>query len=96
MPLSVDEPGFKILGDPAGAALALGTHSDVHGKAADPARHMVSFDTDDIDDEVRRLKEQSVEFIEEPPSTPDAAVRVATFKDPEGNYVQLLQFMRAM
>jgi predicted enzyme related to lactoylglutathione lyase len=37
------------------------------------------------------LKSAGVEFIEEP--TPAGnGLRIATFKDPDGNYIQLLQF----
>ena len=89
----LEAPGFVILGDPAGPSVALGTHSEVHGPSRDPARHMVGLETDDIEGETSRLKSQGVEFIEEPTDAGgDGGVRVATFKDPEGNLVQLLQF----
>ena len=88
----METPGFVILGDPAGPALALGTHSEVHGPSRDPARHMVGLETDDIERETARLKSHGVEFIEEPTDAGgNGGVRVATFKDPEGNLVQLLQ-----
>ena len=88
--VSLEAPGFVVLGNPRGPAVALGTHSDVHGKNADAARHMVGLETDDIEGEFQRLKARGVEFIEEP--TKFDAVTVATFKDPEENLVQLLQF----
>jgi len=92
LPLSVDTPGFVVLGSggPGTPAVTLGTHSEVKGKNMDPARHMVGFLTDDIQADFQRLKAKGVEFIEEPAEFPN--VTVATFKDPEGNYVQLLQF----
>ncbi len=91
MPVSVDTPGFVVLGsNPRGPSMTLGTHSEVKGKNTDPARHMVGFETDDIQADFQRLKSKGVEFIEEP--TKFDQVTVATFKDPEGNYVQLLQF----
>ena len=74
----------------------LGTHSDVKGTNSDPARHMVGLETDDIDADYERLKAMGVEFIEAPNTTPDDGLRIATFKDPEGNLVQLLQFSGAM
>jgi len=92
LPVGLDTPGFVVLGESHEPALALGTHSEVHGPAAEPARHTVAFETDDIDAEFARLKEQGVEFIEEPTAPGDTGVRVATFKDPEGNLIQLLQF----
>lgn len=92
LPLSVDTPGFVVLGSGAAGtpSVTLGTHSEVKGKNADPARHMVGFTTDDIQADFQRLKSKGVEFIEEPTDFPN--VTVATFKDPEGNYLQLLQF----
>lgn len=95
LPVGMETPGFVIMGDPDAPSMALGTHSEVRGAAIDPARHITGLETDDIDGEVARLKGRGVEFIEEP-GDPDEAVRVATFKDPEGNYVQLLQFAGPM
>src|SRR2546430_11805003 len=48
--------GFVVLGDLKTPALALGTHSEVHGRNADPARHMVGLATDAIDADCKRLK----------------------------------------
>ncbi len=91
MTVSVDTPEFVVLGtNPGGPSVTLGTHSDVKGKNADPARHMVGLAVDDVRAEYARLKSKGVEFIDEP--TDFGQVTVATFKDPEGNYLQLLQF----
>lgn len=92
--VGMEAPGFVILGDPNAPAAALGTHSEVRGKVVDPARHIVGFDTDDIKGDCARLKSAGVEFVEEPNN--QGGVWIATFKDPEGNLVQLLQFERAM
>jgi predicted enzyme related to lactoylglutathione lyase len=90
--VGMESPGFVLLGDSALEApgLALGTHSEVHGRNGDPARHMVGFATDDIKADWKRLKEAGVEFIEDP--TDDGTLIIATLKDPEGNLVQLFQF----
>ena len=90
--VAMQTPAFVVLGDPSGPALALGTHSDVRGKAADPYRHIVALDVDDIAAEHRRLQDAGVEFIEEPNRPPGAPVTVATLVDPEGNLLQLQQF----
>lgn len=82
-------PGFAVLGERDAPALRLGTHSEVHGRNADPARHMVSFDTDDLSGDWKRLKAAGVEFIEDP--TDYGGVWIATLKDPEGNLIQLFQ-----
>lgn len=85
----IEAPGFVVFGDTNAVTLSLGTHSEVKGKNVDPARHMVGLQTDDIEGEFRRLKSEGVEFVDVPTTFDD--VVVATFKDPEGNYVRLLQ-----
>jgi predicted enzyme related to lactoylglutathione lyase len=84
-----ESPGFVVLGELEAPALALGTHSEVHGRNADPARHMVGLATDDVRTEWKRLKAAGVEFVEDP--TDYGNLRIATLKDPEGNLVQLLE-----
>ena len=86
---SVQIPGFVVLGELGTPVLALGTHSDVRGRNADPARHMVGLLTDDVDADSKRLKNAGVEFVEDP--TDYDRLRIATLKDPEGNLIQLLQ-----
>lgn len=91
LPLAVDTPGFVVLGsNPTGSSVTLGTHSEVKGNNGDPARHMVGLTTDDIKGDVQRLKSKGVEFIDE--GEDFGNITVATLKDPEGNYIQLLQF----
>ncbi len=87
--VGMEAPGFVIFGDPDEPAFALGTHSEVQGRVVDPARHMVGLDTDDIHGDYARLKGAGVEFVEEP--NRQGPGWIATFKDPEGNLVQLLQ-----
>jgi predicted enzyme related to lactoylglutathione lyase len=91
-PVAVDTAGFVVLGERGAPALALGTHSEVHGRNADPARHMVGLTSDDITADWKRLKDAGVEFVEDPKDY--GSVWAATFKDPEGNLLQLLQFGR--
>ncbi len=82
--VSVQTPGFVVLG-----GLGLGTHSDVRGRNADPARHMIGLATNDITTDWKRLKDTGVEFMEDP--TDYGNLIIATLKDPEGNLVQLFQ-----
>lgn len=90
LPVLNDTPEFVVFGyDPGGPVFCLGTHSEVHGNNNDPARHMVGLGVDDVQAEYERLKAKGVEFIDEPTEFPN--VKLCTFKDPEGNYVQLLQ-----
>ncbi len=88
-------PGFVIFGDPNQPTLAIGTHSDVHGLARDENRHMVMLETNDCVEEARRLKELGVPFIQEPEELP-GGLTLATFRDPEGNIVQIGQFAEAV
>ena len=87
-----ESPGFVLLGaeTPNVPALGLGTHSEVHGRNADPARHMVGLSSDDLTADWKRLKEAGVEFVQDPTEYGDLAI--ATLKDPEGNLVQLWQY----
>ena len=90
--VAMESPAFVLLGadSPDVPALGLGTHSEVHGRNMDPARHMVGFNSDDLMADWERLKTAGVEFIEEPTAYGD--LWIATLKDPEGNLVQLWQY----
>ena len=81
--------GFVVLGDLRTPTLALGTHSEVHGRTADPARRRVGLATDNVDAGGKRFRSAGVEFVEDP--TDYGTLRIATLKDPEGNLLQLLQ-----
>ena len=83
-------PAFVVLGEAGAPALSLGTHSEVRGRNADPARHMVGLLTDDVTADSKRLRAAGVEFVEDPKDYGN--LWLATLKDPEGNLVQLLQF----
>ena len=87
-----ESENFVLVGENAleAPALGLGTHSEVHGPNTNPLRFMVGFASDDLTADWQRLKEQGVEFIEDPTDYGD--ISIATMKDPEGNLVQLFQF----
>jgi MFS family permease len=82
-------PGLVILGTGTGPSLSLGTRNEVNGPASDPYRYAVGFDSHDIEADYLRLLAAGVEFVEEP--SHDAGVRAATFKDPDGNLIRLLE-----
>ena len=54
--VSIQSPRFVVLGEAGGPSVGLGTHSDVRGRNADPARHMIGLATDDLAGDYRRLK----------------------------------------
>ena len=92
----MEAPDFALLGadSPDAPMLTLATHSEVHGRNSDPARHMVGFVSDDIRADWERLKGAGVEFIEDPTeygNEEHGSMLIATLKDPDGNLVQLFQ-----
>ena len=89
LPVMIESPRFVVLGQPGGPSVGLGTHSEVRGRNADPARHMIGLATDDLAGDWKRLKAAGVEFVEDP--TDYDTVSIATCRDPEGNLVQLIQ-----
>jgi predicted enzyme related to lactoylglutathione lyase len=85
-----ESDGFAVLAlEQDGARLYLGTHSEVRGKAAEPHRHMIGFDTGDLAADFRRLREAGVEVVE--PPTDHRGLRIAALRDPEGNLIRLFQ-----
>ena len=77
-----------------GLRIGLWQHSELHGPAKDPDRIIVNFLVDDAMAEFEELRRKGVEFIK-PPTDEDwggSLVTLASFRDPDGNLLQLLQF----
>ena len=70
--------------------LSLGAHSEVEGGAKDPYRIMVNLGVDDIHETCGALAASGVAFLR-PPEKEHWGGWVATFADPDGNVLQLLQ-----
>ena len=70
--------------------LTVTTHSDVSGSSRDPLRVLVNLAVDDIGAAHARLVERGIDFIR-PPGQEDFGGWIATFADPDGNTLQLLQ-----
>ncbi len=70
--------------------LSVAAHEGVHGPARDPLRVMVHFEVADIAAAYRRLRTRGVSFSR-PPEQERWGGWVATFTDPDGNTLQLLQ-----
>ena len=70
--------------------LSIGRHSRVHGTSRDPHRIMINFNVSDIRSVSNRLKNVGVEFIRRPEKEHWGGW-VATFYDPDGNILQLLE-----
>ena len=68
--------------------LSIGPHSEVHGKAKEPARILLNFETKEVKEEFERVKETGATVIKEPYEM--QGMWIATFADPDGNYFQLV------
>jgi predicted enzyme related to lactoylglutathione lyase len=71
--------------------ITIGPHDKVKGKNANPERVMINFETDDVEEEFKRIKDLEATVIAKPyqPSQ-DGEMWIATFADPDGNYFQLM------
>ena len=70
----------------------IGRHSEISGGSKDPFRFMPHLGVEDIHAETNRLSGSGVEFIRQPGQEAWGGW-VATFKDPDGNILQLLQLI---
>ncbi len=70
--------------------LTVAVHAGVAGAARDPLRLMLNLRVVDIDAAYRRLAAAGVAFTRPPEMEPWGG-RVATFGDPDGNTLQLMQ-----
>ena len=70
--------------------LTLGRHDQVTGITKEPYRIMLNLGVTDIHLAYRRLVKRGVQFIR-PPEKEHWGGWVATFRDPDGNVLQLLQ-----
>ncbi len=76
--------------DWGGVRLSVSVHDRVSGQSRDPHRIMVNLAVDDIRAAHARLAAAGVVFTRAPEEE-EWGGRVATFLDPDGNLVQLLQ-----
>jgi predicted enzyme related to lactoylglutathione lyase len=80
--------GFAVA---EGAFIFIDGHSELSGPAKEPARVLINFMVDDIAAEEARLKAAGVSFSRSQGKEEWGGV-ISTFADPDGNYVQLIQF----
>jgi predicted enzyme related to lactoylglutathione lyase len=76
--------------DWAGVRLSVGVHGRVRGASRDPLRVMIHLAVSDIQAAHTRLALAGVAFTR-PPEREDWGGWVATFADPDGNTLQLMQ-----
>jgi predicted enzyme related to lactoylglutathione lyase len=73
------------------AMFAVDGHSETKGAAKEPHRVLISFMVDDLAGEQKRLEDQGVKFIRSAGKEFWGGV-ISTFTDPDGNYIQLIEF----
>jgi lactoylglutathione lyase len=66
---------------------ATGVTSGRGGRGADDL--MIVLEVDDVDAKVRELEEKGVRFASQPTDQPDWGIRVAHFRDPDGNLAEI-------
>lgn len=67
---------------------SIGEHSEVKGKAKEPQRMILNFETTEVKEEFERIKSLGAAVIKEPYEI--QGMWIATFQDPDGNYCQLV------
>ena len=90
LPLRSRHDGFAAFTLQPGVRLSIGLHDGVRGRSRDPHRVMVNLGVPDIHWAAATLKGRGVAFTREPEQEHWGGW-VATFHDPDGNTVQLLQ-----
>jgi predicted enzyme related to lactoylglutathione lyase len=75
----------------AGAGVTFDTHDQVGAAAREPARILLNLFVEDAAAERRRMEAQGVTFIRKEGKESWGGI-ISTFADPDGNYVQLIQF----
>lgn len=69
--------------------LTIGEHSEAKGKAKDPVRIILNFETNEVKEEFERIKKiKGAKVVKEPYEMQGAWI--ATLADPDGNYFQLM------
>ena len=89
LPPRADRPGHVNFqwGD---VRLTISAHSEVRGRHAEPRRAMLNLAVEDIEAVAARLRAAGVAFVREPSAEPWGGA-IATFEDPDGNTLQLMQ-----
>ena len=93
LPLHSERPHFVAF-EWCDMRFSIGAHTEVSGKTREPHRIMVNLATSDIRALHARLSAAGVRFIR-PPEREHWGGMVATFADPDGNLLQLLEQARA-
>ena len=77
--------------------VAVGPHSEVHGKNTQPGRLIWNIESADVKADFERLQAAGATVVREPYNPGDGEYEgwIATFSDPDDNYFQLVSPMSA-
>jgi predicted enzyme related to lactoylglutathione lyase len=73
-----------------GVQFFIESHSEVSGPAREPARCIINLDVDDARGLAEHLKDLGADFVRK--LTQESFGLIATVADPDGNYVQLIEW----
>ena len=80
-------------------AVTVGPHDQVHGKNKEPGRIIWNIETADVRGQFEKLKAAGATVVKEPydpaENTEFSGMLIATFADPDNNYLQLMSPMDA-
>lgn len=82
-----NENGGHVVG---GFEIYFDRHNQASVQALEPFRVMPTFNVDDIQKTFEELKEKGIEFVKEP-AAEEWGGWFATFKDPDGNFLQIFE-----
>ncbi|MFN8508206.1 MAG: VOC family protein [Dehalococcoidia bacterium] len=74
-----------------GVAITFDGHSEISGPAKEPARYLVNFFVDDAAAETERIEKAGVSCIRRLGQEFWGGI-ISTFVDPDGNYVQVIEY----
>ena len=77
--------------DVGGASFLIDGHSETKGPTKEPQRVLINFFVDDLKSEQQRLEGQGVKFIRTA-GREEWGGLISTFRDPDGNYCQLIEY----
>jgi lactoylglutathione lyase len=76
--------------DRSAMSTAIGT-SNLPGEVHAQDKMCLVFAVDDVDAKCQHLKQQAITLLTEPTDKPDWGIRVAHFRDPDGNLIEINQ-----
>jgi predicted enzyme related to lactoylglutathione lyase len=77
--------------DAGGAVIGFDGHSNTRGANKEPSRFLVDLFVDDVKAEQARLEAQGVSFVRTLGKEYWGGI-ISTFLDPDGNYVQIIEY----